>query len=377
MVLCLHALLYFAVVALGLFASILLHELGHAIAAWLGNWTVFRFRVGAGAEWCRFKVRDTEVSFGAWPFSGFVLAVAKTPTFFRTKRLLFLLAGPAVDVILLAVFWRLSAMQYPRSLNWLFSAILLVLFFQLSMFCGSIFPRLARIEGRIIPNDMLQIWGALTTNRTDAHNQFVGHVFAAARTYLERGQTARAQATVEDAPIKPANWRLLDARILWIHLLLLLERKEQAQQVKRNLLEISNSVNATRVEILDGLACLPIFYGHDDMLEEALGYINEAISEAPDEITLKGSKSSLLIELGRVDEGLNLLETVFESTQSENDRAICSYYRALAASRLGDQQRAQELLHAAFKQFPDSIVRNRVAKLIFEPPTQVKTTFAS
>lgn len=86
---------------------ILLHELGHFLAArWLGI-PISRFSVGFGPLLWSFKHNETEFGLAWFPFGGYVLPALededdwlKIPAF---KRVLFALGGPVANV-LVAVF---------------------------------------------------------------------------------------------------------------------------------------------------------------------------------------------------------------------------------------------------------------------------------
>ena len=51
-------------------------------------------------------------------------------------------------------------------------------------------------------------------------------------------------------------------------------------------------------------------------------------------------------------------------SESENDKAICTWYFVLAAHKLGDVAEAQEKLAAARRQFPSCVVGPRIEREI-------------
>jgi hypothetical protein len=100
--------------------------------------------------------------------------------------------------------------------------------------------------------------------------------------------------------------------------------------------------------------------------KRALDYIEEAIREDPSAITLKGTKGSLLVEEGKYGEGLQLLQEVMAHTTAENDRAVCSYYIALAMLETGRGEKGRELLEKAVQQYPVCAVRQQVTRRIMD-----------
>ncbi|MCW8129285.1 MAG: site-2 protease family protein [Planctomycetota bacterium] len=83
---------------------ILIHELGHYLAArWVGI-PVARFSIGFGPILWSFKRRGTEFGLAWFPFGGYVLPDIETEEEWSkisaSKRILFALGGPAANVLL-------------------------------------------------------------------------------------------------------------------------------------------------------------------------------------------------------------------------------------------------------------------------------------
>ena len=197
---------------------------------------------------------------------------------------------------------------------------------------------------------------------------FLGNVVGEASIYLARGQNQRAHALIESFAGEFAAADLPNGKILWIYCLLSDGKKGEADRVKEALLKGTNTADGPSTAILDSLACLPLYYGLSSLLEESIGYIELAIQKEPDAITLKGTKGSILIELGRLEEGMNLIDEVAASSQSENDRAICHYYKALGILKSGDRTAARLLLREAVAKYPACIVKSRIEKMFWNDP---------
>jgi tetratricopeptide (TPR) repeat protein len=150
---------------------------------------------------------------------------------------------------------------------------------------------------------------------------------------------------------------------LWIHALLLVGEKQRARAEIDSLLK-DGLPSASRVDILDGIACISIYYGHMEMLEDSLRYIEEAIIAEPDAITLKGTKGSILVESGRIDDGIAMLEEVRNTSISPIDHAISEYYLALGHYRMGRHQDATKHLDAGISIAPQCIVRWKIEEEI-------------
>jgi len=83
---------------------ILVHELGHFIAAKLSGIHIERFSVGFGPKVCSFTKADTEYRLSLFPIAGYVLpAIKDFDDFYKipsSRRIVFALGGPAANLIL-------------------------------------------------------------------------------------------------------------------------------------------------------------------------------------------------------------------------------------------------------------------------------------
>jgi len=83
---------------------ILIHELGHLIAAKLSNIPIERFSIGFGPKLWSFQKGQTEYRLSALPIAGYVLPkIQNEDDFFQiapSRRIVFALGGPLANVIL-------------------------------------------------------------------------------------------------------------------------------------------------------------------------------------------------------------------------------------------------------------------------------------
>jgi predicted Zn-dependent protease len=119
-----------------------------------------------------------------------------------------------------------------------------------------------------------------------------------------------------------------------------------------------------RTRILDSLACIPLFSGKDEFLRQADDWSLHALEIEPSSLTLKGTRGGVLVELGRIEEGKQLLEDCFKNSASVNDKSISACYLALAASKQGDTQRALDMLELARNVNPQCVVLLRITERV-------------
>jgi tetratricopeptide (TPR) repeat protein len=361
-------ILFIAVLVGGQFVAIALHELGHAVAAWACQWKLLVLKVGGGPVLFSFMWRDLQFCWSPWPISGLVRAHTSTRTFFRLKQFLFYAGGPLASCAVLVGTIHLFSRLPEWAPEWLTFGLGNLVFLQIALLAGSLIPHQAKVDGEFLSNDMLGMWRTAFLKKQDVNHHVLGTAIGAGKIYLERKQVDRAQTLVESVAMQILELKRVSARILWVHVLLTLGRKSEADQTKAHLVANKHAMDMSSAEVLDSLACLPLFYGHDDLVEEGLRHIDAAIALEPESITLKGTKGALLVENGQVSEALELIEEVAHRSQSENDHAISSYYRALAYFKMDQRTEARHLLREAIEKYPQCVVRIRIEKIFWNDP---------
>jgi tetratricopeptide (TPR) repeat protein len=175
--------------------------------------------------------------------------------------------------------------------------------------------------------------------------------------YMQLAKKAGAELLLELGRISPDEE--LEIRTAWVYQVSI-EGVERIKTEAAHLLALLETDKDRQVIALDSLACIPVYGGPAELLDDALAWIERALAEKPDMITLKGTKGSLLFEKGNVEEGLRLLEEVLEKTGSDGDRAICKYYMALHHHRRSELQLAYRWLREAQEIGLQSPVKSRV-----------------
>lgn len=346
--------------------AIFLHEAGHAVAAWAFGWKVLEIRIGSGRVVKSVSLGDLEIVWRFDPFAGLSRILLTDAS--RWKLLIVALSGPLVTLAIWVGLWKICSTFTAETPWWLTSVAICLLVAGGFSLLYSLVPHRPTLDGVVGANDMLQAIQTLTVKREELERRVERSVVDAAQIYARRGQTKRGQMLIENHVQNRRGTDLLISRIVGIHFLLAMGETEEARLAKEEMLNLKNTGDESQVAVLDSLSSLPIYYGHSEMLEECLGYIDQAILLDPEEITLKGTKNALLIELGRWEEGLALIEEVEAKTQSNHDREMASYYRALAILKSGDRTKAGQLLQEAVGTYPGCRVRPRLEKLFCSEP---------
>lgn len=117
-----------------------------------------------------------------------------------------------------------------------------------------------------------------------------------------------------------------------------------------------------KVFIMDIMACVPFMDGLSDYLPEASRWIDMAMQLQPENLTLKGTKGSLLVEQGKFQEAEPLLREVYDKSEDETNKGICSLYLALVAKQHDDMPEAIKWATKAKKLSPVSWLMARLVR---------------
>jgi tetratricopeptide (TPR) repeat protein len=345
------------------YVCVFLHELGHLCAARLVGWKPLALTMGSRRARTLFRIGDVRFNLGSFSFGGRAHAYPLSSSLFRLKRVMHIAGGPAVSILIAACLWLLlrNDALMDRTSEWWQGTIGSFLVIDGYLCAITLIPYESRSGGHRQPNDMAMIIGTLSMNEGQLKTEFATGLYFLVNFLAEEGRLGEAEAILQNNTGN-ADEELM-ARGLRIRFLLKSDKNLEAQDEINSLIS-SGIPSTTAVEVLDLIACIPVFYGHPEMLDVSMRCIDVAIQKAPDMITLKGTKGSLLIDQGSIDEGIEMLEEVRNSSNAPLDKAISTYFLALAFFKKGEKEKCNDLLKSAIALDPQCVVRWRIEESI-------------
>jgi len=294
--------------------SVILHELCHYFAGLALGLRPFLVSWGHGDilwEWHWFGVTWTLRSS---PYSGYVCALGESSTDPRWKHFCLTLAGPLTNVfiaILLGLIlwsppeWLTSLNLYEKSQTVALPFVLANCFIIVLVLC----PSEHVIDGLRTESDGLSMFRTLRGRPK--------HSECAEKKDPDHNGVVSDPGDASSGP--GVQWSLICKRIpahyFLAHARYLLFRQELPAKEK----EIQKDTFVTAV----------LMYGTRRYFAEAERYSEELVNQNPSSQTLRGTKGSILVVNGRLDEGIAMLESVYRESSSVIDRAISSAFLAL------------------------------------------------
>jgi hypothetical protein len=316
------------------FTTVFLHELGHLAAAVMFRLLPAALVVGSGPKLAEFKLGKVAFQFRSSTNEGCVV-----PTYARhpNSRLVFLglfAAGPLVDMLVLLVFLRFlifppdslseNVLYEPQIQPVLLIASAYLFFYQIAyLFRYQSYREGHYTDARGIADAFKYV--PLAPNVEDASKRLCERFFKS-----------------ENFPTDPLTADAQDLRtyVEWA-LSFGSPTRDQVRYFK------------------DLFVTATILYGWKDHLPLADAYSADLLANDPNEITFKGSRGSVLVDLGKFDEGKPLLQEVFSISKSEVDRVISAAFIAIAEHNLGHPESAANWLKEATSINPSSPATQR------------------
>lgn len=314
---------------------LVLHELGHALAARQLGWRVREIVIGFGRELWRWQCGTTLLRIKLLPLEGYVVPAPSDARQLRLKSALIYAAGPGAELLLLllllAAFGWDSVFGNATSagqvaLQSLAIAILLGAGFNLLPF---------RSDGGV--SDGLGILSSPFLSEEAIQCRLLSYELRRMQELQDSGDTAAAlELSTQCLQRFPGNitLQLAHAATLASH-----RQTNAARAYVRERLADENLQPAARRAWLLAQAQIELDAEEPSWLVLDLA-LQKALTDAPRAAGLLALKGAALVLRGRYDEGGQLLADAWRSNDGSASDAEMLVYLAIAAHRCGDQAAA-------------------------------------
>ena len=123
-----------------------------------------------------------------------------------------------------------------------------------------------------------------------------------------------------------------------------------------------------RAHLWNNIAWMDLMLADPTLLEEAERFSRQALGELPWLSYVRGTRGSVLIELGQIDEGVQHVEAAFRENYMGSLKALNACYLAIAFIRRGDFTKALDYIDEAKKRDPKCPLLERAAKELDNRP---------
>jgi len=340
-------LLNLFLITLFLIFSVLPHELGHAIVGWALGWRVYQIVIGVGKPLFKRRWFGILFDFRTVPLAGATWMTPKDTRWFRVKRFLSVLAGPAVNVgmaLAVILIWQGSLSDF--DFDALPSPVRLFLWANLWVAVANLWPHQSK-SGFSLPSDGKQLLQTLSFKKESIEQVQAMRYALEAALCRERGDLAGARSWCEKGlALYPEDRHLLNLSGV-NHL----DEQDypKARDVFLKLLARDDLPKGSRFLFLNNLAYADALSDNPAWIAEADAYSNDAYAALPWVAAVVGTRGTVLVAKGNLEEGMNLLRKSMADAESPRNKAENACHMAIALARCGRNSEARNYLDLAAK----------------------------
>lgn len=327
--------------------TILPHELAHITAARLMGMRVFKIIVGIGKTLFTRKIFGILAEFKAFPAGGLAIALPTSKQFFRLKQFGFVLAGPLINFLFVAMvypfvsddLWSVSALGDGLAPGLaFFYANLLVLIYNLWPHKVSTSHGMMSSDGKLLLQTVCIKSDEIETALA------VRFAYEAAEAFERKDYKSARSAVDEGLHRHPDNFHLLS----WLGVLLLRSHSfSEARDVFLKILPESEKLPANHALILNNIAYADALLDRADLLPEAESYSEKAMAVLAWHPSIKGTRGTVLVQLGRVEEGIELLNAALAGHDNVQNKAENACILAMTEAKRGNDAASRQYLEEA------------------------------
>lgn len=321
---------------------LVLHELGHAAAAWAVGWKVQEIVIGFGREIWRFHLGETVVKIRMAPVEGYVLPAPRSPGGVRWKSAFVYAAGPGVELLLVAglvalfgsdtVFGNADAISRIALKSLVVAALI-----------GAIFNLIPFRTGDAVSDGMGVLMSPLLTDE-HIEGKLISLDLHRARLALNAGDTQSARHLLRQARARFPDNRTL--RFFEVKVLAISGDRAAAEDCLEAIRGEGELSSADEACWWHARARLALYAPEDDPDWDAEKAIRNARRLNPDDNALRITEGALMVERGYPTGGGEKLTFAFRSSHDRHDDAWCMTYLAIAARQTGEEEAARRFLDA-------------------------------
>jgi hypothetical protein len=355
-------LLWAGIVYAIMYLTVVLHELGHAAAAWLVRMPVLAFSFGGGVRARAIRWRNSFVIVGPSPDEGFVGLAPKTSNLFRTKCAVVLFAGPLVNIVGFAA-GAVALVNLTSATSDVLGILLLTWTFVNFIHIESLIPSIHQGAFGATSSDGRQLLRLHKLADEDVARIVDQVPETRARLAHWHGSFELAYRHVEGRIA--ANRMSSAGKVLATAILLESGRTQESIESARRYLGESGLEPQDRAMLQNNLAFALLVDQAPD-LSESDALSQAAMNFLPMLPAVIGTRGSVLVERGEYREGIALLTDRRHRLASRDNRATHQAFIALAWAGLGKPTEAANALERARQLSPKNIFIPRATQRVTE-----------
>ena len=323
---------------------IVMHELAHALVAGLVGLRIFGIVMGMGRPVWQGKFLGMDWVINILPISGVTMVGARPVPHIRSKLFLIHLAGPAAHILVALVCqFALQTVLLPV---WAFHFLRVLVYANVMLAAVNLFPRKVAMTTGMQGSDGWQLLRTPFMTQSELTRQYVGCLAGEAMQAYAANDLSAAKMWVEKALALDADSGV--ARNI-LGIIRMAQREYQAaRETFVGLLDSeAGKEPGLHYLLLNNIAYLNALLRDPALLPEADQFSAEALQHLPWVPAVTGTRGTVLVELGRLEEGIALLKRSMALHAEKQGKALNACHIAFGEMRRGDLNAARAHLAIA------------------------------
>lgn len=340
------------------YASLIIHEAGHAIMGKALGLRVTNVQLGFGRTFMMVKAMDVRWEFKMIPFGGFARYIPIDLPWFRTKDFLTSFGGPLANLLVAWIMsWPIQAgAEFTKPV---FGELhLWHVFLGTNLFSG-LWNLIPYVSGNQPTDGMLMLRAPFIRDEQIKKLRLIRWQMECDLS-LEEGEFDKALQQVEEGrKLAPDDPELASRKA---RALLGAQRFDEARSEALGVYEIESLSLEARARSSNTVAEANLQLDDEKLVHEAGFHSNHVMRIIPWDPEAKTVRAHLLIRQDEVDEAIPLLHSALEEESEPRPRAMMHCLLALAAHKKSDQSAYQAELSNARAAQPDHFMIAKVEK---------------
>ena len=342
--------------------SILPHELGHAFTGRALGWNVHQIVVGLGKPLFKARWAGMLFDFRSIPVAAATWVLPKDTRWLRPKWFLIILAGPLVNAAMaMAVIITFGGNLWPLDLDSMPTPARLFVWANAWVLLINLWPHQPHMSFGLLTDggQLLQLLSF--RKKAIARLQALRYTFEASAS-RDRTDLAAARSWCEKGlALFPEDVHLLNLSAITY---LDEQNFQQAREVFLKLLANEGQPQNQRAVYINNLAYADALSENPAWLAEADAYSKDAYTILSWMPAVVGTRGTVLVALGKYEEGLLLLQKSMEDAYTPRSKADNACHIAIALARTGKPSEALKYLRLARDLDSKSPILARAEKVV-------------
>lgn len=358
-----YLFLSFATFEFFLLVATLIHELGHAVAGRIAGLREFGIEIGKGRIVYDFLFVGLHWRLRAIPVSGRAYGSPRHADFFKLRMSLFIIGGPLANVADLSLGIKLLQLDkyFEGTVLYGYAPVLVFTLANIGLLPFSLWPYESKSGGSKMQNDALLLWQVLRCDKATIEESPSFRYLREAQECQWKKDLVTAQKWIDEGLHKlpkSAPLKFLAAANLSL-------QKRYAEASRRYALLIGRDKRASNLDVLllNNIAFNSLLIGKPQFLRRADTCSRLVLERMPLVAHHKGTRGSVLVELGHYHEGMSLLYSAMKLHPEKGEQALNACYLGIAEARQGNLVESRNYFNIARRLDPDCVLLSRESSI--------------